>query len=705
LNKTAYAALLVALVGVSLILIALPPAGGQLGLNILQVQPTEAAARQTVNVQGTINTSNGPYRLFLGNTLVTMGNAEGFYVNANFTVPEIPGGTYTMILRDSTTNQMANSNFIVKTGYFITPMIPASPEQLQEGDDVAINVTVAGGLPDMTYAANVTVTLPEPLQTSYSQVINLALTSSTGTASAKVTFPSGAFQPSGSYTGFAGSYNVYFNKTQDLASDNFSVGFTDATEYHRGQLVSIHAVSYEASQSATIKITNQATGGVADTFAVTASGEGAITASYTVPNNAEIGKYQISITPNGTQKRKADVQNYTVPGYPVTFRTVNLAGDTVPQILIEAVDPVNNALYSAISNNDGLAKLSLESGDHNITAYWNGVKVAQVSISVTGKSQLDLTCELTNLKVTVQDKNGFRIPDVSLKISYTYITTKDGVSQTGSHSGETDITGTFYLNSTLPKITYTVNASVYGRVFNSGNSTFSDILAVPTYSVVLLFPSENITLTTLDYNHHAIVNARLTLGEITSGILYVASTDSHGSAQVEAAFGVYELKVYHGTVLLNQTIIEVFSNVQRSVVCVLYNLPVSVQVVDYLGQHIPGMNVVYRGPDGTAQSKTTQEDGVAVFDNVIGGDAQITVYANGQDSNYEALNVQVTSPEPVQVKMGQSILIAGILVDISGFVTAIVILVIMVLFLLFELYQRRKRKSIENKSIANASAK
>jgi hypothetical protein len=67
LNKTAYAALLVALVGVSLILIALPPAGGQLGLNILQVQPTEAAARQTVNVQGTINTSNGPYRLFLDN--------------------------------------------------------------------------------------------------------------------------------------------------------------------------------------------------------------------------------------------------------------------------------------------------------------------------------------------------------------------------------------------------------------------------------------------------------------------------------------------------------------------------------------------------------------------------------------------------------------------------------------------------------------
>jgi hypothetical protein len=705
LNKTASAALLLTLFCVSFILLALPPAQGQLGLNILQVQPTEAAAGQTVNVRGTINTSNGPYRLFLGDTLVTTGNAEGFYVNANFTVPELPGGVYTMILRDSTTNQMANSNFNIKRGYFITPMKPVSPEQLQEGDDVAINVTVTGGLADTTYIANVTVALPEPLLTEYSQIITLTSTSSTGTATAKVTFPSGAFQPSGSYTGFAGSYNVYFNKTQNLASANFSVGFTDATEYHRGQPISIHAIGYEASESATIKITNEETGGVADTFDVTASGEGAISASYTVPNNAEIGTYQITIAPEGAQKSIQDVQNYTVPGYPVTFRTLNLAGDTVPQILIEAVDPVNNALYSATSNSNGLATLNLENGDHNITAYWSGVKVAQVSMSVTGKSQRDLTCELTNLKVTVEDKNGFRIPDVSLKISYTYTPTKDGVSQTGSDSGETDVSGTFYLNSTLPKITYTVNASVYGRVFNSGNSTFSDIPAVPTYNVVLLFPSENLTLTTFDYNRNAIVNARLTLGEITSGILYVASTDSHGSAQVEAAFGVYELKVYQGTVLLNQTVIEVFSNVQSSVDCVLYNLPVSVQVVDYFGQHIPGMNVVYRGPDGTAQSKTTQGNGVAVFDNVIGGDAQITVYATGQENNYGALNVQVTSPEPVQVKMGQSILLAGLLVDISSFVTAIVILVVMVLFLSFELYQRRKRKSGENKSIANASAK
>ena len=693
MNHRAVGAILLILFGASFLFMAPTPVQGQHGSNIFQVEPAEAVAGQEVNIQGTINTSNGLYRLFLGNTIMATGNADGFYVNATFTVPELPGGDYTVILRDVQATLDASSNFHIKTGYFITATKPTSPNQLQEGNLVTLNVTVTGGSASTIYTANVTVTLPDPLLTEYSQIVTLSSTRTTGTAHSQVTFPSSIFQPSGSNTTFAGTYKAYFNKTHDLASDTFLIGFTDATQYHRDQSVSVRAIGYGASQSAIINIVNTADSKLLTNQAVTASNEGIITASLTIPNNAPIGTYQITITPEGTQKSIVDSQNFTVPGYPVKFRTLNLAGDTVSQILVEIADPFNSAVYSATSDNNGIATVNLEKGDHNVTAYWNEVQVAKVSVLITGESQNDLTCELTNLKITVQDKTGLLIPDVSIKITYSYTKTNNNVYKTESASGQTGITGAFYLNSTLPKITYTINASVYGRIFNSLNNTFSEIEAVPTYNVILLFPSQNLTLNIIDYNHQALPNARLTLGEITSGIFYVASTDSQGSAEMEVALGVYQLKVYRDDVLLNQTLIEVFNNVQTAVDCILCNLPVSVEVIDYFGQHIPGVNVVYRGPDGTKQFETTQGDGIALFNNVMGGDVQVTAYPNGQEDYYETLNLQVDSATPVQVTMGRFILIGSFLLNINVFVTVIVILLVLVLFLIIEVYRRRQSKS------------
>jgi hypothetical protein len=195
------------------------------------------------------------------------------------------------------------------------------------------------------------------------------------------------------------------------------------------------------------------------------------------------------------------------------------------------------------------------------------------------------------------------------------------------------------------------------------------------------------------------------LGEITSGIFYVASTDAYGSTSVEVAFGVYQLRVYKDTVLLNETVIEVFSNIQTDIRCVLYNLPVSVLVVDYFGQPIPNMNVAYRGPDGTTQSEITQGNGIAMFNNVIGGDVQIIAYPTGQESYYEAVNLQVSSSTAVQVKLGRYILIGTLLIDISIFITIIVILSVIALFLMLELYRRRKQKSAERKTHTNAEVK
>ena len=705
MTNKAFAATLLVLLGVSFLFMSFPPAFGQLGINIYTVTPTQAIAGEEINVQGTIDTSNGEYRLYLGNALVASNTSEGFYVNANFTVPELPGGDYTLILRDVARRINATSTFSIQTGYFIKAIKPSSPSQLQEGNEVALNVTVTGGNSGTTYYANVTVALPDPLLTEYSQVVILSPSSQTGTGHTQITFPSNASQPSSSNTNFTGIYKANFNKTQELAVDEFFVGFTNAAEYHRDQFVVIRAVGYQPGQSSALKIVNQASGGTVYTETVTASNGGAINASWTVPSDAAIGTYQVTITPEGTQKSIVDTQTFSVPGFPVRFRTLNLAGEIVPQIFVEATDQATGMVYSGTSGSDGLASINLEKGNHNVSAYWNDVRVGQIGVSITGESQLDLTSELTNLKITVQDKNGFLIPSVTLRISYRYTTTKDGTSRTGSASGQTDIAGNFHLNSTLPKIDYTINASVYGRVFNSANNTFSNIPAAPTYNVIILFPSQNLTLTILDYNQEAIPNARLAMGEITSGIFYVASTDTEGSADMEVAFGVYQLRIYKDTVLLNETIIEVFSNIQTDIRCILYNLPVSVLVVDYFGQPIPNMNVVYKGPDGTTRSETTQANGIAMFNNVIGGDIQIIAYPTGLENYYEAVNLQVDSSTAVQVKMGKYILLGVFLIDISMFATLVIILVLVILFLVLELYRRRKLKPAEAKTNTNSNAK
>ncbi|HLC01278.1 MAG TPA: hypothetical protein VJL33_08190 [Candidatus Bathyarchaeia archaeon] len=705
MTNKAFAATLLVLLGVSFLFMSFPPAFGQLGINIYTVTPTQAIAGEEINVQGTIDTSNGEYRLYLGNALVASNTSEGFYVNANFTVPELPGGDYTLILRDVARRINATSTFSIQTGYFIKAIKPSSPSQLQEGNEVALNVTVTGGNSGTTYYANVTVALPDPLLTEYSQVVILSPSSQTGTGHTQITFPNNASQPSGSNTNFTGIYKAYFNKTQELAVDEFFVGFTNAAEYHRDQFVVIRAVGYQPGQSSALKIVNQASGGTVYTETVTASNVGTINASWTVPSDAAIGTYQVTITPEGTQKSIVDTQTFSVPGFPVRFRTLNLAGEIVPQIFVEATDQATGTVYSGTSGSDGLASINLEKGTHNVSAYWNDVRVGQIGVSITGESQLDLTSELTNLKITVQDKNGFLIPSVTLRISYRYTTTKDGTSRTGSASGQTDIAGNFHLNSTLPKIDYTINASVYGRVFNSANNTFSNIPAAPNYNVIILFPSQNLTLTILDYNQEAIPNARLAMGEITSGIFYVASTDTEGSADMEVAFGVYQLRIYKDTVLLNETIIEVFSNIQTDIRCILYNLPVSVLVVDYFGQPIPNMNVVYKGPDGTTRSETTQANGIAMFNNVIGGDIQIIAYPTGLENYYEAVNLQVDSSTAVQVKMGKYILLGVFLIDISMFATLVIILVLVILFLVLELYRRRKLKPAEAKTNTNSNAK
>ncbi|HLN88456.1 MAG TPA: hypothetical protein VK253_00145, partial [Candidatus Binatia bacterium] len=84
-----------------------------LGVGILQITPTSASGPvgTNVNIQGTIYTSNGTFQLILGTAVVVSKTAEGYYVNANFTIPELPSGSYALILRDVDINVNSTQTF------------------------------------------------------------------------------------------------------------------------------------------------------------------------------------------------------------------------------------------------------------------------------------------------------------------------------------------------------------------------------------------------------------------------------------------------------------------------------------------------------------------------------------------------------------------------------------------------------------------
>jgi uncharacterized membrane protein (DUF106 family) len=87
----------------------------QTGTNLQTLSPASGLVGSQVNVQGTIDTSNGPYLVYFGDQLVVNNTSSEFSVNVNFTVPNFAKGNYSITLRDVTSNQNATKSFTITT--------------------------------------------------------------------------------------------------------------------------------------------------------------------------------------------------------------------------------------------------------------------------------------------------------------------------------------------------------------------------------------------------------------------------------------------------------------------------------------------------------------------------------------------------------------------------------------------------------------
>jgi hypothetical protein len=703
LNKKIVAVTLLVLMFIAVAVAPLGLVFGQnqnLGVSILQVTPIGAApiAGQTttsgsvgdaLNLQGTIYTSNGQYQVIFASHVVASGTSQGYYVNSNFSIPQVPSGSYALRLRDFSANINSTENtFQVQTNYTIT----AVPSPVQEGNSVVLNVAVTGGTVGVVYDSTVSVVLPSPLSTEYSRIVSLGSANQQGTASLQVTYPDSSFSPTGSLTDYSGSYTAYFNKSSSIAKTEFSVNILDSSTYHRSQTVSIRAVGYQPNQAATISETSVSSGTSLDSQSVTAGVDGVITKTWVVPSNAAIGDYKITISPQGNSKAIQDSQTFSIIGYSVQIKTVNLANEVVPEVTVQALDKVTNNQYSNTSGTDGLLFLNLEAGTYGLTGLLNGVNVGSSDLTVVGNGAFNFVCHLTDLTIMVKNQNGVPLPGVNLSITYQYQQANSGSAKIVNASGKTDFSGAFKLNSTLTGISYTVEASLYGTVFNSGNSTFSNIPAQAVTNIVITCPSETFGINVVGNNQAAIPNARIELVELTTGVFYSASSDSSGSVTTQVSFGMYRARFYKDNILINQTILEVFGNIQKTIICTLYGIQVSVKVVDFFGSPISSANVTLNGPATERFSALTKADGTAVFDNVIGGDMQVVAFAQGQQNAFQAIAVNINQPTSVQVTIERYVTLGSLLVPVSSLIAIIVILIAVILLAIVEIYRRKRVK-------------
>jgi hypothetical protein len=669
------------------------------GVEITSITPSTHSGKvgDTVRIIGTLNTTDGEYRIWLGTYNVTPAEpiAAESKVNATFQIPHIPNANYTITLQDTYRNINATTWLLVEPAYYIKAITPSPPLLLQENGTVNIWINVTGGKPNVVYDAEVSVMIPS--RANYSATVELTNTTDTGDGFANITYPNQPFnytdsKPSVPNTNYTGVYQIYLNRTQDLAEGSFFVGITDKSEYHREEIVQIIAAGYESNKTANITITFPNTNKNA-TWSVNSTQHGMINTTWLggVPWNASIGVYNITIT-SAKSKDVLDSQLFSVPGYPIQVYTRNWAGDVVSQILVEAFDEATNTTYSNTTGGNGLTRLKLEKGNHTFEAFWKEVKVGRMeNVTITGNYTYDLSCDLANIKITVKDEDENLVPFVFLNISYTYITTKESSTENESASGQTSLAGVFSINSTLTHINYTINASRYEIVFNKNNNTIQDLPAEAWFNVTILCPAKTLTLNVTENHRNPLPNAHVELTEEMGGKSYSEITNDAGIVFVNCTFGKYTAKVYINDIFLNETSVEIFNDTYSEIYCKLYNLTVSVKVVDYFGQPISNAKVTWQLYD-LEDLAFTESDGLVTFSNVIGGDLQVTIYLPNQSQPFGVITSHVDSSKTIEIKLDKYVVLAGLLVETSYLTTAIIIVAIVLLVLSIEVYRRKRIK-------------
>jgi hypothetical protein len=645
------------------------------GTSILGVNPSTGNVGTQVAVTANVTTANGNYDVYFDQDLTASGTANASSASATFIVPQTIAGSHNVTVVDMATHDNATATFTVTTSYSL--VLPAIVKPLQENDSIPISINITGGESGKTYVANITV--QAPTNVSYVNVLNVG-TSTLGNGTATANYPSDF--SAGANTSFVGNYAVLFNTT--MGNQTFSVGLTNSTEYHRTQTVNIKA-AYEPNENVTLTIAGN---NIYNSVNLT-DPSGLINYNWIVPANTSIGNYTVSVSSlsGRTVKNPPDTQNFTVPGFAVNVTAKNLAEESVPNAIITALENgtvVDNETTSAT----GLATLKLEVGNFTCEAYAQSENVGELKIEVNDNASLNLVCNLTDLNVQVAyvvNGTEIGIPDAGISVN------------PGGYSLTTYINGTAVIRSLLPDLQYALNVTRYGTLFNE--TSISQLLvnktAVAWYNVTVNLPTFTLQVNATTSSGRPFNNTLVRVQEMSGEPLYEQYTDANGSAVFSPPLGTYSVSVYDTSgILLNETTVDLFQNQSTMMQCNLYDLTLSVKVVDYFGQGIQNVNVkLQRQGELTLSAPPTQGDGTATFNNVIGGTLEVTLYLGDSTEPIATQGIILQNSTTIQITIGKYIVLGGLLVETTEFATIIVIVLAIAFLLALEVYMFRRSKT------------
>ncbi len=198
--------------------------------------------------------------------------------------------------------------------YTITP---AAPGRIQEGQSIALTLSVTGLTPTTQYIFFINVTQPDPSGMHSTQIT--LMTDSGGAASGIKTYPVDFTLPTAASTNFVGTYNIVVQEaspvpTLNVATASFTVGLTDKTTYQRTNTVLIQASGYANNEAVTVDISTNGGTTHANGFptVVHASSTGIIFASWVIPYSTQLGTWTVSASGASTLKAPTDQQTITI---------------------------------------------------------------------------------------------------------------------------------------------------------------------------------------------------------------------------------------------------------------------------------------------------------------------------------------------------------------------------------------------------------
>jgi hypothetical protein len=688
-NITAFSIILLILT----IFTALPAPKVFAVVTVSELSPNEGTVGTEVTVTGQISQVNGTYNIFFDDELVKTGSADTLTVFDIFFVPNATSGSHLVMLEDGTTGENDTANFTVLTEYIIGAVTPPHPKQLQEGANVTVIAAVTGGNMGNT-SVNITITDPANVTHSLNTTISVGQY-----GNATIPFIYLVDFDQNPHTFYVGTYDMLLTRfSETLATGIFTIGLTNATEYHRFQTVHVQALNYTSNDRLRVKITHQ-NEPVFESSPENATGpEGKITANWTIPANASVGLYKVEVISSGTQKPVPENQTFTIvsKSFACEVKTVNLDKQPVEGIVVEANNTFSFDITSNTTNKEGIAHFYIEATNYTFNAFLNDTKVGNTTVISLSKNLTEtlapkINCSLAHIKMTVENEEGNPLPFININTNFTHTTrTTANISRTAAT--ETNLTGIAILQNLFTNINYTIKASRYGNTFSTTTLNLTSTSWLNTTC-----PTLELVIKSLDRNHSPLKNAQVRVYDWGIGVNGTAigegNTDINGECPINLTFGKYIVRVHKDDYLLNETstlLVNLTHPTNFVVYCKLYNLTLSVNVLDYFGQGISNANVTIERQGILLSSAPTGGNGVVQFTNLIGGNYKIFVYLAEKLYGITTLNLQ--EPETVTLKIGEIVSIGGFITETSVFTTSVLILLLMFFFLLALIYRRLKSR-------------